>query len=213
MFGLGKEYNYEDFIDTIMPFFEKEGFKYIRNWFSFVRKFELGSFIYDLNRLSHGMEVDIAYSIRFDEIEKKAAIATNTKLSSYDSTIYISVSNMLRGNEGSYFLTSGKEQKKAIEKTMFIYEKYAKVYFEKYSTYEQLDLLLNGDSNFNFNSIGNDKFQGNTPSMMIRGIIVSKLIGNNNKEELIERYMSQLRTRYKYDESEFIDIENMMKCI
>lgn len=175
-----------DFLESITPFFVEEGYTYKKSLKAFCKPFEYGEYRFELDNY-RGIEVGVFYGIRFKVIEEIQSKIYEIKLSSSSKTVFINLSRIIGKDEASFYVMEPEETDKALDQVKNLYETYAKPYFEKYSTLDSLDNLINTED-FENHELNNAKFH--TPKMdaVTSGLIVRKLINESAFEELKAKY-------------------------
>lgn len=176
----------------VFQFLERIGFQKDQEDLVYKKETSFGYEIFELTHLPLSKELKIGFGLRFNEIETIYDIIHKIKSPENSYTLFIDAENLLHFKEAKkakFKFNNIEDVKLGFENAMFIFDNYSKEYFRKYNSLSKLSQLVNREKN-EFDLRGNFKFHGSNEDAAIIGIIASKILVENDTEELKRKHLS-----------------------
>lgn len=158
------------------------------------KKTSFGFEIFELEYLILSKELKIGFGLRFNEIENIYDEIHQIKSSENSYTLFIDAINLLHfkeANKAKFKFNKIEDVKLGFENAMFIFDNYAKEYFRKYDSLLKFSQLVNREKNED-DLRGNFKFHGNKEDAAINGIIASRILKEDDTEELKRKHLANI---------------------
>lgn len=175
-------------IGSLNPILIDSGYKYIIPRRTFEKKHSLGTFTVFLNvgKIGYDWVIGCDIGVRINQVEKILGLFESGKPNKYSRTYAESVYFFLNGKGGDYYCKSMEDVKRSAEV-------FAEFLRENMSQIESNWCNLNWLENL-YNNPYNERLikHKSITNTRMKGLILAKLIGKENFEDLVRKYDEEL---------------------
>ena len=187
------KYFHENFINEMKPILEPFGFEFNKASESFLKSFDQGRQYFNIRKMSRGIEVELNVIIVNSIVREIIQNVINVKDKPHDLTLWWQAKKY-NYDKARFFITTEEEIEIGRKNTVEIFNNFALPLFEKYSTIEGIDSLVNTDSEYPL--LGNKSHDTNAMRIIYTGLITAKLLNRPDFEKIRERNLSNLDRLY-----------------
>ena len=185
------KYIYENFINELSPIFEQYGLEFNKPSNSFIKKFEQGRQYFNIDKMSGGIEVGLHVKIVNSIVKEIVQKVINIKHSAHMSSLWWDSHWYFKNYEKErFFIIEPKEIDFGKKNVIELLKNFALPAFEKYSSIEGIDSLVNNDSEYPL--LTNKSHSTNITLIIYTGLITAKLLNRPDYKEIEQRNLSNL---------------------